>query len=61
MKTRNPIHNENGTIDCEIEHPKYGWIPFTASVDDPEQHGKDIHAELLSNLPPHAYPEVVEG
>jgi hypothetical protein len=35
-------------INCQIEHPEYGWIPFTASADDPEQHGRDIHAAILA-------------
>lgn len=25
---------EGGRIDCEIEHPQYGWIPFTAAPGD---------------------------
>ena len=49
MNIRNAKYNEHGTIDCEIEHPAYGWIPFTASPDDVEQHGKDIYAELTAN------------
>jgi hypothetical protein len=54
--TRNPRWNAgNETIDCEIEHPQYGWIPFTASPDDPEQHGRDIFADLVAsgNVAPH--------
>jgi len=35
-------------INCQIEHPEYGLIPFTASADDPEQHGRDIHAAILA-------------
>lgn len=31
---RNPIYLENGWIDCEIEHPQFGWIPFTCAPDD---------------------------
>jgi len=46
MNTRNAVHNDDGTIDCEIEHPNHGWIPFTASADDVEQLGKDIYAAL---------------
>jgi len=34
MEIRNPVYNAFGTIDCEINHPVYGWIPFTASPDD---------------------------
>lgn len=43
---RNPQYNNAGTIDCEINHPVYGWIPFTASADDPEEHGRQIHAAI---------------
>lgn len=34
MNYRNPIFTENGWIDCEIEHPQYGWIPFTCDPDE---------------------------
>jgi hypothetical protein len=60
MQTRNPIYNKNGDIDCEIEHPKYGWMPFTASSDDPEQHGRDIFAALVAsgNVAPYIAPVI---
>jgi len=35
MKYRNAVYNQFGTIDCEIEHPEFGWIPSTLSPDDP--------------------------
>jgi Arc/MetJ-type ribon-helix-helix transcriptional regulator len=47
MNIRNAKYNENGAIDCEIEHPEFGWIPFTASPDDVEQHGRDIYEALI--------------
>jgi hypothetical protein len=34
MEARNPQYNAFGTIDLEVNHPSYGWIPFTASPDD---------------------------
>ena len=34
MQWRNPIRNASGTIDVEINHPVYGWIPFTADPED---------------------------
>ena len=34
MNYRNPVFIENGWIDCEIEHPEYGWIPFTCDPDE---------------------------
>jgi hypothetical protein len=34
MNYRNARHIANGLIDCEIEHPIYGWIPFTCDPTD---------------------------
>ena len=48
MQTRNPKHNADNTIDMEIEHPTYGWIPFTASPDDVEELGRVLHAAALA-------------
>jgi hypothetical protein len=48
MDVRNAHYSEIGTIDCEINHPTLGWIPFTASPDDVEQHGRDIYAALIA-------------
>lgn len=46
MDFRNPIYTADGRIDCEIDHPVYGWIPFTASPDDPNAEGAEIFAEI---------------
>lgn len=35
MQARNPQYNQFGTIDLEIDHPVYGWIPYTADPTDP--------------------------
>jgi hypothetical protein len=42
VETRNPVWNEDGTIECELNHPHLGWIPFTASENDVEEHGRAI-------------------
>lgn len=34
MDYRNAKHRANGTINCEINHPIYGWIPFTCDPND---------------------------
>lgn len=34
MEYRNPQMLANGWIDCEINHPDYGWIPFTCDAND---------------------------
>lgn len=48
---RNPVFNGRGTIDCEIEHPVYGWIPFTADPGDVEAYGAEIYAAALAMGP----------
>jgi hypothetical protein len=56
MNYRNPIYTENSWIDCEIEHPKYGWIPFTC---DPNDTGALFDtASLFAEMQPHAAPYV---
>lgn len=51
MEYRNPNRNDDGTINCEINHPVYGWIPFTASPDDVEPHGRELFAVLDADTP----------
>jgi hypothetical protein len=54
MNYRNPLYTENGWIDCEIEHPEYGWIPFTC---DPSDTGALFDtAALFEEMRPHAAP-----
>lgn len=48
MEIRNAIYNAFGGIDCEINHPKFGWIPFTASPDDSEELGREAHAQIIA-------------
>jgi hypothetical protein len=48
MNCKDPIYNSRGNIDCQAEHPIYGWIPFTASPDDCEAHGREIFARCLA-------------
>ena len=60
MDVRNAAYNQYGTIDCEINHPVFGWIPFTASPDDVEAHGAAIYAELTASGSVAAYVPVDE-
>ena len=46
IQYRNVTRNQNGTLDVEIDHPVFGWVPFTASPDDPEEHGRIIYHDL---------------
>jgi hypothetical protein len=56
MDHRNAAFNSAGTIDCEIDHPVYGWIPFTASPDDTEEYGRDIFAAASVDATPFVPP-----
>ena len=40
----------------EINHPVYGPIPFTASPDDPEEHGRLLFAETQATASPYVAP-----
>lgn len=44
IEFRNPVSTADGNIDMEINHPEFGWIPFTASPNDTEQLGRDLYA-----------------
>lgn len=45
---RNPHYNARNTIDCEIEHPVYGWIPYTTNPNAVE--GSQPYQVLASIL-----------
>ena len=46
MEYKNAKFIENNSIDCEINHPKLGWIPFTVDKSDT---GSDIDVVNLYN------------
>lgn len=48
MRIRNPKYNASGSIDCEVEHPEFGWIDFTASENDVEPFGRKVYADALA-------------
>lgn len=48
MEVRNPEYNQHGTVDLELDHPEFGWIPFTASPDDPEPLGRELYAKAIA-------------
>lgn len=62
MNYRNPRFNAQGTIDCEIDHPEYGWIPFTATPDDVEECGRGLYHDILGSggAAPHVGPTIEE-
>lgn len=50
IEWRNAVLLDDGRYDCEIEHPQFGWIPFTAAPDDVEPHGRAIWAAINEHL-----------
>lgn len=48
MTIRNARHAAGGMIDCEYNHPKFGWVPFTANPNDVEQLGRDLYAAAVA-------------
>ena len=48
MEMRNLKYNHAGTVDAEINHPTYGWIPCTLSPDDAPTAA--MHAEAISGV-----------
>jgi hypothetical protein len=43
---RNAEKNREGLINCEIQHPTYGWIPFQASPNDTQAHGRALYQRM---------------
>ena len=41
---RNPVRISETMIDVEWNVPGLGWMPFSASSDDVEAHGRAIYA-----------------
>jgi hypothetical protein len=49
--------NDNGWIDCEINHPSYGWIPYTLDPSDTDMtvNNDDLLAAMSENKDVAAY------
>jgi hypothetical protein len=65
IEIRNPQHASGGSIDCEINHPDFGWIPFTATADDPYGFVPEVWAALqlrtdIAPAPPPPAPTTAE-
>lgn len=49
IEVRNAIYIEDGIgIDCELNHPKFSWVPYTARPDDPAVYGAEIYAAAVA-------------
>ena len=51
MKYRNAKYIDDTRIDCEIEHPKFGWIPYTLDPSDTDMtiNNDDLLAAMSVN------------
>jgi len=47
---KNPIwtNAEHTMIDCEVTFDEIGTVPFTATPNDTEEHGRDIYAKAVA-------------
>ena len=57
MNYRNAQRIGNNRIDCEIDHPVYGWIPFTCDPMDTgaEFNVLELHAQMDADPDTAAY------
>jgi hypothetical protein len=59
---RNPQYNQLGTIDVEVNHPEFGWIPFTYDSSDTQSTlNINVLGSLISALNVADYVPVEEG
>ena len=61
MDTRNAQDIGGGRIDCDINHPIYGWIPYTIDPSDTDQTIDNVALleDIGDNVAPYVAPEPV--
>lgn len=62
-EVRNAVYTDiNGSIDCEINHPEFGWIPYTLRDDDADTtiNNSDLKTILGSNIAAYVAPTQAE-
>ena len=62
-EVRNAVYTDiNGSIDCEINHPEFGWIPYTLRDDDADTtiNNSDLKTILGSNIAAYGTPTQAE-
>lgn len=63
MEFRNAFYSrqDGSAIDMEVNHPTFGWIPFTATAQDPEAHGRELFAlASAGTVAPYVSPTIEE-
>ena len=62
-EVRNAVYTDiNGSIDCEINHPEFGWIPYTLRDDDTDTtiNNQDLKIILGDNIAAYVAPTQAE-
>lgn len=61
-QVRNPRYTEEGLIECEVLFEQFApeWLPFCASPEDVEEHGRQIFAECVTGKYGEPAPFVLE-
>ena len=62
-EVRNAVYTDtDGNIDCEINHPFYGWIPYSLRDEDTDTtiNNADLKIILGSNIAPYVAPTQAE-
>lgn len=56
------VEPTNTLIDCEINHPKYGWIPYTINPADTDDtiNNQDLLDQIGDNIEPYVPPSQAE-
>jgi len=64
MNYRNAKHISLGRVDCELDHPDYGWIPYTLDPSDTDMtiNNDDLLAamEAAGDVAPYVPPTQAE-
>ena len=50
MEYRNAKYVSETLIDCEINHKKYGWIPYTIYTEDSDDSAKALNLTLKASM-----------
>ncbi|HGG5994659.1 TPA: DUF4376 domain-containing protein [Salmonella enterica subsp. diarizonae serovar 61:r:z53] len=51
ITAKDAAYNESGTINCLVHFEGFAdFIPFTASPDDTEEHGRQLYADLKAGI-----------
>ena len=44
---RNAQYYRNNTVECEVNHKEFGWVPFLATAYDGEEYGRELYRQLV--------------